>query len=94
MVTETPACVHHWVIETPDEVLGSVFSPGVCKLCGDKRKFRNVSRTGKTWSGKDRTAAAKPTRQERSKRPIRLRSTPFQDDFNTQDTNQSYEEEV
>lgn len=35
----SPACRHHWVIETPN---GSL-SLGFCKLCGVERSFRNSS---------------------------------------------------
>jgi len=32
-----PTCRHHWVIESP---AGPV-SNGVCRLCGEKREFKN-----------------------------------------------------
>lgn len=31
-----PACVHHWLIETPD---GALMSRGVCKRCGATKEF-------------------------------------------------------
>ena len=35
-VTE-PTCRHHWIIDAPH----GATSPGVCKLCGAQKEFRN-----------------------------------------------------
>ncbi|MDA1271983.1 MAG: hypothetical protein O3A93_12120 [Chloroflexi bacterium] len=45
------ACVHHWVIEPP---IGLV-SPGVCRLCGEGREFKNYI-TATDWSKPDLSA--------------------------------------
>ena len=36
VVTE-PTCRHHWLIDAPH----GATSPGICKLCGAQREFRN-----------------------------------------------------
>jgi hypothetical protein len=32
-----PACLHHWVIETPNGPL----SQGICQICQEVREFKN-----------------------------------------------------
>ena len=41
-------CRHYWVIEEADGPISS----GVCKICGEKRKFHN-SWMGSSYGGKD-----------------------------------------
>jgi hypothetical protein len=43
----TDACVHHWMLSTPDRDL----TAGVCTQCGATRSFTgaNKTRPGSTW---------------------------------------------
>jgi len=51
---EAPACVHHWVIETPH----GATSLGRCKLCGEVREFRN-SAADTLWEGDPMSSISK-----------------------------------
>lgn len=51
---EAPACVHHWVIETPQ----GATSLGRCKLCGEIREFRN-SAADTLWEGDPMSSISK-----------------------------------
>ena len=39
-----PSCQHHWVIQAAD----GPTSPGVCRLCGESKDFKNYVETA-TW---------------------------------------------
>jgi len=39
-----PPCRHYWVIETPT----GPTSPGLCRLCGERREFKNYLE-GHNW---------------------------------------------
>jgi hypothetical protein len=41
-VAEKPACVHHWVIASPDGAM----SLGRCKRCGTEKEFPNSAEDG------------------------------------------------
>lgn len=43
-VVETPACRHHWIIDSPQ----GATSMGVCKICGTRREFFNYAPEG-SW---------------------------------------------
>jgi len=43
----TTQCAHHWIIETPDGPI----SKGVCRHCGEERKFNNSTEfLGTNWN--------------------------------------------
>ncbi len=43
-------CRHHWIIET---AAGAV-SKGKCRICGEKRDFRNSVETGSGWTTRNK----------------------------------------
>jgi len=63
-------CRHHFLIEPPN----GPSSPGVCRLCGEQREFRNVLAYS-LWEGYDDVAEVKAARRE-----LRLRDRPWRYD--------------
>ena len=43
--SEDGGCQHHWVIEKPN----GPFSDGVCRNCGEERRFMNSIEGGSSW---------------------------------------------